>query len=164
MPLVCCSNPRHDTGWFARLDYPHDLVRFCVLKVWVNEVVTAAFRRAYYLHTPLQCAAGDPVVIVARNVTQDLSSNGISVPIDPEKSFHSGSVQEGLNTAIQQQAVETTVSELDAILVMLGKGVHGGLQCGQIPGAYSPERLSGHVHASTCCTNAFRPPGMAQGT
>jgi hypothetical protein len=42
---------------------------------------------------------------------------------------------ERLNQPVQQQAVEAPIPELDAILVMLVKGVHGILlQCGEIPG------------------------------
>jgi four helix bundle protein len=52
---------------------------------------------------------------------------------------------EGLNQPIQEKAVEAPVSELDAILVMLKKGVHGNLQCGQIPGAYSRGRLTAYA-------------------
>jgi hypothetical protein len=50
--------------------------------------------------------------------------------VGPEKPLCSGAIQEGLNTAVQQKAVETPVTELDVILMMLEKGVHGSLQCG----------------------------------
>jgi hypothetical protein len=42
---------------------------------------------------------------------------------------------ERLDQPVQQQSVKTPVMEPDAILVMLEKGVHGNLQCGEIPGA-----------------------------
>src|SRR2546425_654037 len=45
--------------------------------------------------------------------------------IDIEKSLRSASVQEGLNTAVPENTVKTPVAELDAILMVLEKGVHG---------------------------------------
>jgi four helix bundle protein len=46
-----------------------------------------------------------------------------------------------LNQPVQQQPIETPIAEADVILVMLVKGVRG-TSSGQIPGAYSHERLS----------------------
>jgi len=60
------------------------------------------------------------------------------------------------------EAIEASISELDAILVVLVKGVPGNLQCGQIPGAYSRGRLSIYAPAETCRPELSRPAGMAQ--
>jgi hypothetical protein len=38
-----------------------------------------------------------------------------------------------LNQSVQQQPVETTVGEPNAMLVMLEEGVYENLQCGEIP-------------------------------
>jgi four helix bundle protein len=51
---------------------------------------------------------------------------------------------EWLDQPVQQQPVETPVVEADAMLMVLEKGVHWTLLCGQIPGAYSRGRLHSH--------------------
>jgi len=41
---------------------------------------------------------------------------------------------EGLDQAVQENTVEAPIAESDVILVMVVEGVHGYLQCGEIPG------------------------------
>jgi hypothetical protein len=87
-----------------------------------------------------------PVVTLVCYLAQNLSAHRINLPINPEKALGSGSFQERLNTAIQQQAVEAVVAELDVILMMLGKGVHLKLDAmnalgyafRSLPGAHLP--------------------------
>jgi hypothetical protein len=64
-------------------------------------------------------------VILVCHVPQNVAAHRINLPINPEKALGSGSVQERLNAAIQKKAVEAAVAELDVILMMLEKGVHG---------------------------------------
>jgi len=66
-----------------------------------------------------------PVVILARHLPQDVPAHRINLAIHPEKALRSGTVQEGLDTAMQQKTVKAAVAELDVILMMLEKGVHG---------------------------------------
>jgi hypothetical protein len=56
---------------------------------------------------------------------QDLPTHGINLAIHPEKALRSSPVQERLNTTIQKNTVKAPVTELDAILMVLEKGVHG---------------------------------------
>jgi hypothetical protein len=109
-----------------------------MIKLRFDEFVATALRVLDDLHAPLLGVALDPVVIVAGNLAQDVATDGIDMAIDPEKPLRSGAIQEGLKTAVQEKAVETPVRELDAMLMMLEKGVHGDLQCGQIPGRLHP--------------------------
>jgi hypothetical protein len=46
-----------------------------------------------------------------------------------------------LDQAIQENTVEAPIAESDVILVMVVEGVHGYLQCGEIPGEYCHGRL-----------------------
>jgi hypothetical protein len=69
------------------------------------------------------------------HLAQDLSAHRINLAIYPEKALRSGTVQEGLNTAIQKKTVKAAVAELDVILMVFEKGVHGQPPCGETPGA-----------------------------
>jgi len=60
-------------------------------------------------------------VILVCHLPQNVAAHRINLPINPEKALCSGSVQERLNTAIQEKAVEAAVAELDVILMMLEK-------------------------------------------
>jgi hypothetical protein len=64
-------------------------------------------------------------VILVRHLSQNVPAHRISFAIHPEKALRSGSVQEGLNTAMQQKTVKAAVAELDVMLMVLEKGVHG---------------------------------------
>src|ERR1700730_1736096 len=125
MPLLSLADRRHNAGRFARLDDHHYLVGLRVAEVGLDEVVAPVFGVAYDLRAPLPSAALDPVVILARNVAQDFPAHGINLPINPEKALRPGTVQEGLNTAVQKKTVKAPVTKLDAILMVLEKGVHG---------------------------------------
>jgi hypothetical protein len=77
------------------------------------------------LDSPLLGFVLDPVVILADHLPQDAPADGIYFPIYPEKALRSGTVQEGLNTAMQQKTVKAAVAELDVMLMVLDEGVHG---------------------------------------
>jgi hypothetical protein len=51
------------------------------------------------------------------------------------------SLLQGLNGGIEQNAIEATVPEGDAILVMFQKSVHGRLRSGEIPWRILPWAL-----------------------
>jgi hypothetical protein len=67
----------------------------------------------------------DPVVILARNVSEKCSTYGIGLSADTEKPDYSLRLLKGLDDGVQQNAVEATVVENNAIFVVLVKGVHG---------------------------------------
>jgi len=64
-----------------------------------------------------------------------------SVAVRIEKAQHAFGLLERLNQSIQQQPVEAPIAKLDAILVMLVKGVHGTSSVVRYLEAYSRERL-----------------------
>jgi hypothetical protein len=125
MPLSPGTDGRHNAGGFARLDDHHHLVRLCLFKVRIYELVAPTFWVLHDVHAPCLSAVLGPVVILACDLSQDIAAHRINLSINPEKALGSGSVQEGLNAAVQEQTVKAAVAELDAILMMLEKGVHG---------------------------------------
>jgi hypothetical protein len=55
--------------------------------------------------------------------------------IGVEKPDYALGLLKRLDQAIQKNTVEAPIAESDVILVMVVEGVHGYLQCGEIPGA-----------------------------
>ncbi len=45
-----------------------------------------------------------------------------------------------LDQPVEQDAIETSIAEANVTLMMLVEGVHGILQCGQIPGSLPHQR------------------------
>jgi hypothetical protein len=125
MPLFSGADGRHNAGGFARLDDHHHLVGLCLFKVGVYEVVAPTFWVVRDFYAPFLSAVLGSVVILVCHLPQNVAAHRINLPINPEKALCSGSVQERLNAAIQEKAVEAAVAELDVILMMLEKGVHG---------------------------------------
>jgi hypothetical protein len=70
------------------------------------------------------------------NVRQSFSGYSFPFPVMVEEAQHALWLLEWLDQSVQQNAIKTPISELDATLVMLVEGVHGVVLCGEIPGAY----------------------------
>jgi hypothetical protein len=81
-----------------------------VSKVRLDEVVAPTFWVAHDFHAPPLSAVLDPVVILVGNVAQDVPAHRINLAIHPEKALRSGTVQEGLDTAMQQKTVKSSGS------------------------------------------------------
>jgi len=86
-------------------------------------------------YTPFLGAVFDPVVILRGDVAQQLPSNRINLAIGPEKAYGTLFLLKGLDRGMEQDTIEATIVESDVILVMVHKGVHGYLQCGETPEA-----------------------------
>jgi hypothetical protein len=57
-----------------------------------------------------------------------------------EEAQHALGLLEWLDQSVEKKPVKTSVSELNATLVMLAESVHENLQCGQIPGSLPHQR------------------------
>src|ERR1700692_2406667 len=112
---------------------------------------------------PLLGTVGHPVLELIGNLVQYVAGHTFSLPIRIEETDHALGLLKRLDQSVQKQPVETTIGEANAILVMLEKGVHGNLQCGEIPGAYTSERLRFYASAQSGCTNLPRSAGVAEG-
>jgi hypothetical protein len=66
----------------------------------------------------------DPVVELCRNLAQDIPADRIEISIRAKETNHALLLLERLNDSVQQNAIETTVAESDAILVMLVESLH----------------------------------------
>jgi hypothetical protein len=78
---------------------------------------------------------------ISSDVTQHLSTDGINLAIGPEEAYRPLYLLKGLDRRVEQDTIKATIHTTDVILMVFVEGVHGILQRGQIPGAYSTERL-----------------------
>src|SRR5262252_2982286 len=123
MPLFPGANGRHNARRFTRLDDHHHLVGLRLFKVRFYEFVAPTFGVVHDLHAPFLRAVLGPVVILVRHRSQNAAAHWINLSKNPEKTLSSGSVQEGLNAAIQEKTVKAAVAKLDVILMVLEKGI-----------------------------------------
>ncbi len=144
--VVLVPDSDQDSSWFTRLENRHDLIGLGVLEVLVDEVVPAAVIiisvwRFQYRSAPFLGAVLHKVLELVGNTGQKLPGNPLSFTVGIEKPQHSLWLLERLDQSVQQDSIEASIAELNAIPMVLEEGVHGNLQCGDIPGGYSHGRL-----------------------
>src|SRR5215469_1443428 len=100
MPLLTGADGGHDASGFARLDDHCHLVGLRLLKIGQDEFVAPTFWVLYDFHAPFLSAVLNPVVILARHLSQAVPAHGVNLPLYPEKALRSGPFEEGLNTSI----------------------------------------------------------------
>jgi hypothetical protein len=71
------------------------------------------------------------IVELVGNPGQDLPRDPRAIAVDVEEAEYALGLLEGLDQSVQQNPIEASIVELDAILVLFEKGVHGNLQCGE---------------------------------
>jgi hypothetical protein len=74
---------------------------------------------------PFFRAVFDPVLELTGDVTQKVSAHRVELAIGVKEPHHRLRLLEGLDQAVQENAVEAPIVESDVILVMLVEGVHG---------------------------------------
>ena len=120
-----------------------------LLKVRLDELVAAAFGRVQDGSAPFLRPVLDPIARTDRRYrVSTLRLTGNWFAVEAEEPDHPLGLLERLNQAVEQNAVEAPVAGADAMLMMLAEGVHGNLQCGEIPGAYRHERVYGRPPAA----------------
>src|SRR5260370_30570493 len=142
MPAVGLPDRGHDGSWLARLDDGHDLIGLGTSEVASHEVIASAWGIFLNGYTPFLGAVLNPVVVLRSDVTPHLSTDGINLVRGPEQAYRPLFLLKGLDRRVEQDTIEATIHKTDVILMVFVEGVHGILQRGQIPGAYSTERLS----------------------
>jgi len=138
--IVVLPSDRHQNARrFSSFQDDGHAVGSGVFQVGQNELVAALFLwRLNDGRGPLFRPVPHPIQKLVGNFCQRTVRHASALAIRIEKAQHPFGLLKRLNHSIQQQAIEAPVPEFDAILVMLVKGVHGDLQCGQIPGRLHP--------------------------
>src|SRR5215469_11514100 len=118
-----------DSGWLPRFEDDRNLIGFTAPQIGPDEIIPPLFLGSIDdLHTPLLRAVLEPVLELIGNLGQHPAGDSQAFPIGIEEAEHALGLLEGLNQSVQQNPIEAPISELDAILVVLEKGVHGNLQ------------------------------------
>ena len=154
--VVFASDGHQNTGRFPSFQDDGNAVCWGVFQVRQDEIIPALFLRGIYDGgAPFLRTIAEPIHKRVGDIRQRAVRYPSAVAVGIEESQHPFGLLKRLNHSIQQQPIEAPVPELDAILVMLVKGVHRDLQCGQIPGRLlpwtpsvpCPELLAGAVSA-----------------
>jgi hypothetical protein len=135
MPTIVFSDGGHDGGWLACFDDGHDLIGVGASEIAGHEVIAPAWGIFLNGYTPLQRAVLDPVVILSGDVTQQLPTDWIDLPIAPEKADRPLFLLKGLDRSMKQDTIEATIRKTDVILMVFVRRRSWVLQWGQIPGA-----------------------------
>jgi hypothetical protein len=120
-------------GGLACFDDGYHLIGLGTSEVALHKLIAPAWGIFLNGHTPFLGAVLDPIVILRRDVAQQLPSDGIDLAIDIEKADGTLFLLKGLNRGMEQDTVEATIGETDVILMVFVKGVHGYLQSGETP-------------------------------
>src|SRR6202790_2098300 len=102
-----------------------DFIGLCTLEVGVHEVVTATLGRLQNRRVPLLGTVGHPVLVLVGNFVEKIACHPLSFPVGIEEADDAFGLLKRLDQSVQEQPVETTIGEANAILVMFEKGVHG---------------------------------------
>src|SRR6266542_4206841 len=125
-------------------------------------IVIVAVRGLQNRSIPFLGSVLHPVLKLIGDFRQGPLGHPFSFPVGVEKPEHALGLLEGLDQAVKQNAIKASIAELNAILVVFEKGVHGHLQCGELPRAYSREPLPVYASAETCRSKLSRSAGVAQ--
>jgi hypothetical protein len=136
MPAVVRFVPDggENASWFSCLEDEEQLVGLGTAEVGFDKLITAAFRSFQDWGIPFLRTILHPVLELLGDVAQHIPAHGVLIPIGAEESNHALGLLKGLDETVEQNPVETAISETNAILVMLVESVHSQLLCGEIPG------------------------------
>lgn len=126
----------HDARRFAGLQDADHRVGLGAFEVGLDELIAAPFRGVENRHVPFHRAVPDPVVDLCRDIAQNVAGHRIQLAVAIEEADDALFLLERLNDPVQQNAIEASIVESDARLVVLAKGVHADLQCGETPGSF----------------------------
>jgi hypothetical protein len=150
VPAVVLADRDENAGGFTRREDDGDAVWLGAAEVGVDEPVPTFFRRRFDQGSvPVRRAGCDPALILGGDVAEDRLAHGIEFPVCVEEPDDPLRLLKWLDERIPQDAIEATVRETDAIVMMLVEGVHG-----RPPGVSNPE---GYARGHRCGQPAARP-------
>ena len=152
MPARGLSDGGHDTGRLPGFENDQNLIGLGPLEIGSHEVITPSGGCIQNGRIPLLGTVLDPVVELLGDVAQALASHSLAVAVGIKETDHPLGLLEGLDQAVEQNAIKAAVAEVDAMLMMLVEGVHGVLHVVQT-GTYA-------VNAFATVTPGGAPPSM----
>ena len=141
--VILLSADRHqDPGGFSGLEDHGHSIGGAISQILLYEVIASLFfGRFHDRSTPFLGSVLQPVLELIGDFRQGLPRYPFPFTIGIKEPEHALGLLERLDQTVQQDSIEASIPELDAMLMMLVEGVHGALLCGEIPGAYRCERL-----------------------
>jgi len=123
----------HNPGRFPGFQNEDDLIGFCLAEVGFHEFVAPSCgwlgdRRAPFFRTVL-----DPTMELVSDLGQHLAAHRELIAIGTEEADDALGLLEGLDQAVEQDAVEATIARPNAMLMVLVEGVHEELQSVSTP-------------------------------
>jgi len=118
----------------SRFNDGHDLIGLGTPEVAIYEIIAPVWGILLNGHTPFLGTVLDPIQELVGDLRESPVGHPFGVAVCVEEAQHSFGLLERLNESVQKKPIEASISELDAILMVLVKGVHGNLQRGEIPG------------------------------
>src|SRR5262245_38313907 len=164
--VALVSNGHQNASRFPRFEDRHHLVGFGILEVRIQEpiaptLVALAFGRLQNWRAPFFGSVLHPVLELVGDLRQGLSGHPLAVAVGVEETEHALRLLERLDQSIEQKSIEASIGELNAILVVLEKGVHGNL-----PGVryleHTPVNALLAYAAESSGPEFSRPAGVAQ--
>ena len=117
----------HNARGFSCFEDGHDLIGFGPFEIRVDEFVATALRCLHDRDVALRRPLLDPALKLLGDVAQAVARHRVELTVRAEEAHDSLGLLEWLNQAIQQNAIETVIVPMDAILVVLVEGVHARL-------------------------------------
>src|SRR6266705_2978129 len=143
--ILLVSVGNQDPRWFASSQDGHAFIGLGTPEIGVHEVVTTAFWRLQDRRIPFMGTVRHPVLVLVGNLVEKIACHTFPLPVGVEEADDAFGLLKRLDQSVQKQSVETPIGEANVILVVLEKGVHGNLQCSELPGEYTRERLRVYV-------------------
>jgi hypothetical protein len=84
------------------------------------------------------------VVVLSGDVPEDLTADRVKLAVAPEEAHHPFGLLKGLDSSVEQKAIEAAIVKSDVTLMVLVKGVHGFLPRCEILRKIHPGRLLQH--------------------
>src|SRR5207247_10594047 len=130
---VVPSDSGQEGSRVAGFENHHDLIGLGAAKVGLDKLIPSAFGSRQDRRSPLPGALLHPLMVLAGNLAQQIPADRIELAVAIEEAHHPLRLLKRLNQPIEQQTIKATILQSNVILMMLVKGVHGILQCVEIP-------------------------------
>jgi hypothetical protein len=114
------------------LEDGHHLVGLGPLEVPLDELVPSLGGRIQNREVPGPRAVLDPVVELVGDVAEGVPAHELVIPVPVEEADDALGLLEGLGQRVEENPIEASVPEPNAVVVALVERVHSVLPCGEI--------------------------------
>jgi hypothetical protein len=146
--VLLSPDGQQDAGRLPRFEDDGNSIGWAAPKILLNKIISPLFLGHFHDGSaPFLGSVLHPVLELIGDLRQHLPGHPFPFAVGIEKPQHSLWLLEGLDQAVEQDSIEASILELDVILVMLVKGVHGLLHGVEIPERINHGRLNAHRSA-----------------